>query len=254
MIVPKADLGIASARSMAGYLVANELLGPRSGLSLFAVGMVLPFGAQGAAVLLGAWLFTRIELPARPEAPTQQHIGHDIVEGLRWIRHNRAIRTLSLVIFVFNLTWGHPGESRPLGAGTASASMPSASDCSRPRLASAGPRRPGYDRLERRVSLATLMKACLTLEVLLHLALAFTTHLVVALSLMFVFGCYAFVWGSVSNAVRMRATPDAFQGRVGSVYFFGMTTGLLVGQFLGGLIATKWGVAAPFWFAFVGAG
>jgi MFS family permease len=62
------------------------------------------------------------------------------------------------------------------------------------------------------------------------------------------------VWGSVSNAVRMRATPDAFQGRVGSVYFFGMTTGLLVGQFLGGLIATKWGVAAPFWFAFVGAG
>ena len=33
-----------------------------------------------------------------------------------------------------------------------------------------------------------------------------------------------------------------------------LTTGLLVGQFLGGLIATKWGVAAPFWFAFVGAG
>jgi predicted MFS family arabinose efflux permease len=29
---------------------------------------------------------------------------------------------------------------------------------------------------------------------------------------------------------------------------------LLVGQFLGGLIATRWGVAAPFWFAFVGAG
>ena len=46
----------------------------------------------------------------------------------------------------------------------------------------------------------------------------------------------------------------AYQGRVSSVYFFGLTSGLLVGQFLGGLIATRWGVAAPFWFAFVGAG
>jgi predicted MFS family arabinose efflux permease len=255
MIVPKADLGIASARSMAGYLVANELLGPPIGAFLFAVGMVLPFGAQGGAVLLGAWLFTRIELPARLEAPTQQHIGHDIVEGLRWIRHNRAIRTLSLVIFVFNLTWGAPwgilvlwAQDR-LGVDAVGFGLLSTAVGIGGVLAVLG-----YDRLERRVSLATLMKACLTLEVLLHLALAFTTHLVVALSLMFVFGCYAFVWGSVSNAVRMRATPDAFQGRVGSVYFFGMTTGLLVGQFLGGLIATKWGVAAPFWFAFVGAG
>lgn len=111
-----------------------------------------------------------------------------------------------------------------------------------------------YDWLEKRVSLATLMKACLTLEVLLHLAPANTRHEWLALVLMFVFGSYAFVWGSVSNAVRMRATPMAYQGRVSSVYFFGLTSGLLVGQFLGGLIATRWGVAAPFWFAFVGAG
>lgn len=256
MIVPKADLGIGSARQMAGYLVANELLGPPIGAFLFAVGMAAPFGAQAAAVLLAAWLFTRVELPTRgSQAKPDQHIGRDIAEGLRWIWGNKPVRTLSLIIFIFNLTWGAPWgilvlwAQDQLGVGAVGYGLLSTAIGLGGILAVLS-----YDWLEKRVSLATLMKACLTLEVLLHLALANTRHEWLALVLMFVFGSYAFVWGSVSNAVRMRATPMAYQGRVSSVYFFGLTSGLLVGQFLGGLIATRWGVAAPFWFAFVGAG
>jgi len=71
---------------------------------------------------------------------------------------------------------------------------------------------------------------------------------------MVVFGGYAFVWGSLSSAVRQRATPNEYQGRVGSVYWLGLIVGLLLGQLLGGLIARHFGAAAPFWFAFVGAG
>jgi predicted MFS family arabinose efflux permease len=256
MIVPKADLGIGSARQMAGYLVANELLGPPIGAFLFAVGMAAPFGAQAAAVLLAAWLFTRVELPTRgSQAKPDQHIGRDVAEGLRWIWGNKPVRTLSLRIFIFNLTWGAPWgilvlwAQDQLGVGAVGYGLLSTAIGLGGILAVLS-----YDWLEKRVSLATLMKACLTLEVLLHLALANTRHEWLALVLMFVFGSYAFVWGSVSNAVRMRATPMAYQGRVSSVYFFGLTSGLLVGQFLGGLIATRWGVAAPFWFAFVGAG
>jgi predicted MFS family arabinose efflux permease len=256
MIVPKADLGIGSARQMAGYLVANELLGPPIGAFLFAVGMAAPFGAQAAAVLLAAWLFTRVELPTRgSQAKPDQHIGRDVAEGLRWIWGNKPVRTLSLIIFIFNLTWGAPWgilvlwAQDQLGVGAVGYGLLSTAIGLGGILAVLS-----YDWLEKRVSLATLMKACLTLEVLLHLALANTRHEWLALVLMFVFGSYAFVWGSVSNAVRMRATPMAYQGRVSSVYFFGLTSGLLVGQFLGGLIATRWGVAAPFWFAFVGAG
>lgn len=256
MIVPKADLGIGSARQMAGYLVANELLGPPIGAFLFAVGMAAPFGAQAAAVLLAAWLFARVELPTRgSQAKPDQHIGRDVAEGLRWIWGNKPVRTLSLIIFIFNLTWGAPWgilvlwAQDQLGVGAVGYGLLSTAIGLGGILAVLS-----YDWLEKRVSLATLMKACLTLEVLLHLALANTRHEWLALVLMFVFGSYAFVWGSVSNAVRMRATPMAYQGRVSSVYFFGLTSGLLVGQFLGGLIATRWGVAAPFWFAFVGAG
>ncbi|HQK31532.1 MAG TPA: MFS transporter, partial [Phycicoccus sp.] len=170
-IVPKADLGIGSARQMAGYLVANELLGPPIGAFLFAVGMAVPFGAQAAAVLLAAWLFTRVELPRREsETRPEQHIGRDIVEGLRWIRHNRAVRTLSLVIFIFNLTWGAPWgilvlwAQDQLGVGAVGFGLLSTA-VGLGGIVAIG----SYDWLEKRLSLATLMKTCLTLEVLLHL-------------------------------------------------------------------------------------
>jgi MFS family permease len=42
------------------------------------------------------------------------------------------------------------------------------------------------------------------------------------------------------------------QGRVSSVYMIGVMGGMVVGSVLGGLIAGRWGVTAPFWFAFVG--
>lgn len=256
MLVDKTDLGVANARSMAGYLVANQMVGPPLGAFLFAAGTALPFGTQAAAMLLAAWLFSRVDLPrggVRGEVRT--HVLADIGEGLRWIAHNPAVRTLTIVIFVFNLTWGAPygvlvwwAQERlgvgPVGFGllaTATAVGGIASVL-------------GFDWLDRRFSYATMMKVCLTLEVLMHLALALTTSLVVALAIMVISGAYTFVWGSISGAIRQRATPTEYQGRVASVYWFGVVVGLLAGQLVGGLLASGWGATAPLWFAFVGAG
>jgi predicted MFS family arabinose efflux permease len=89
-------------------------------------------------------------------------------------------------------------------------------------------------------------------EVLTHLALALTTSGWVAIVIMTVFGAYAFTWGTVSNTIRQRAVPTAYQGRVGSVYMTGLFLGLVLGQAIGGPIAQRWGLTAPFWFAFGG--
>jgi predicted MFS family arabinose efflux permease len=110
----------------------------------------------------------------------------------------------------------------------------------------------GYGWLERRVPLATLMRTCLTLEVLMHLAFAVNRSPVLAFALMFVFGAYAFVWSTLAQSVRQRAVPTQFQGRVGSVYSVGMYGGLVLGLAMGGPIAHVWGLTAPFWFGFVG--
>jgi MFS family permease len=255
MLVPPADLGIANARMMSGFLVANQLIGPAVGATLFAVGAAVPFGVQALALLLAAGLFARVRLPRRTGERPEQHVGRDILDGLRWIAHNAPVRTLTVVILLFNITWGAPWgvlvywAQERLGVSAVQFGLLTTASAVGGIAAVLS-----YDRLERRIPLGRLMKACLTLEVLTHLALALTTSFRVALGIMVVFGSYAFVWGSLSSAVRQRATPLELQGRVGSVYWVGLVGGLLVGQLLGGLIAERFGPAAPFWFAFAGAG
>jgi MFS family permease len=256
MFVEKPDLGIANSRMQAGFLTANQLVGPPVGAFLFAAGMAWPFVTQLVCVVLGVVLVSRIGSTrdqVRPSIDT--HVRQDIVEGIRWLWRHAAIRTLAIVILTFNITWGaawsilvlwsldrvHMGE---VGFGlltTASALGGIVGTAC-------------YGWLERHFDLSALMKTCLLLEVFMHLALALTTVPWVALLIMFGFGAYAFVWLNVSQVVRQRSVPLEFQGRVGSVYLIFVFGGLVIGQGIGGFIAERWGLAAPFWFAFVGSG
>jgi MFS family permease len=256
MVVDSRDLGIGNARLQSSFLLANQILGPPLGAFLFAAGLVWPFLVQVMLIGASVVLIARIATPrgaVRDVAGT--HVLRDIREGVAWLWRNDAVRTLALVIVAFNITWGAAWsvlvlyaldhlQMGPVGYGllTAAAAIGG--------LASTG----AYDWIERRFDLATVMRACLLLEVLTHLALALTTTGWVALVIMVVFGAYAFVWAAVSTTVRQRATPTELQGRVGSVYMVAVFGGLVIGQALGGVIAARWGVTGPFWFAFVGAG
>jgi predicted MFS family arabinose efflux permease len=102
------------------------------------------------------------------------------------------------------------------------------------------------------VSLGNVMRVGLIIETLTHLGLAVTKSPVVASVIFFVFGAHAFVWGTTSVTVRQRAVPEQLQGRVNSLNTICVFGGLVVGSVIGGLLATHYGVAAPFWFAFAG--
>jgi MFS family permease len=253
MVVAKADLGIGNARLMAGFITTNQLVGPALGAALFAAGMAWPFLTQALCVALGAVLVSRMSLPSTRRPVGRSHVRRDIVEGFRWVRSHPPVRTLILTIVTFNVTFGAAWsvlvlyatqrlDLGPVGFGlltTVSAVGGLAGTAS-------------YDWLERHASLANIMRAGLLLETFTHLGLALTTSGWVAMAIMFVFGAHAFIWGTTSRTVRMRAVPTELQGRVGSLNSIGVFGGLVVGQVLGGLIATAWGVTAPFWFAFVG--
>jgi predicted MFS family arabinose efflux permease len=256
MLVDKADLGIANARIMTGLVTVNQLIGPALGAFLFAVGMAVPFTVQAVCVALGAVLIGRIGTPrgaVREHVDT--HVRHDIVEGVRWLMRHRPVRTLALVIVTFNITWAAPWSVLVLwalqrvGIDEAGFGLLTSTAAAGGLLATVS-----YGWLERRVPLARLMRMALLCEVVFHLLMALTTSPWTAYPLMFFFGAYAFVWGTLSNAVRQRAVPTAFQGRVGSVYIICVMGGMLLGSLLGGLIAHQWGLVAPWWFAFVGAG
>ncbi|GAA1967378.1 MFS transporter [Microbacterium deminutum] len=255
MLARPADLGVGNARLQAGYLVANQLAGPPLGAFLFAIGSFWPFVVQVLCVALAVVLISRIARTPVPPRETTETGGkaHPIREGLRWLRGSPPVRTLVLIILVFNVTWAAPWSVLVLyateylhmgavgyGALTTAAALGGLVAISR------------FGWLERHVSFATLMRVCLTLEVLMHLSFALTTSAVVAFVIMFGFGAYAFVWGTISTTVRQRLVPLELQGRIASVNMVGVFAGLVIGQLLGGIIAQTWGLTAPWWFAFAG--
>lgn len=253
MVVAKEDLGIGNARVMAGFLTGNQLVGPAVGATLFAAGMAWPFFTQAVCVALGAVLVRRMRVPPLDRPKETSHVGRDIAEGFRWTWEHPAMRTLTLTIVTFNVTWGAAWSVlvlyalQQLGLDAVGFGLLT-SVVAVGGIVGTG----AYDWLERHMSLADIMRVGLAIETLTHLGLALTTSAWVAAGIMFAFGAHAFVWGTTSNAVRMRAVPTELQGRVGSLYMIGVFGGILVGQAIGGVIARIWGVTAPFWFAFAG--
>ena len=254
MLVEPRDLGVANARLFAGYITVNQLVGPPVGAALFAAGMVWPFVAQVVGLCFGVLLIARLRLPPHGRAPGQRsRVRHDMAEGFRWLWNHPPVRTLALVIVSFNVTFGAAWSvlvlyaTVHLGMGEVGFGLLTTAAAVGGLVGTSC-----YDWLERRVALGTLMRTCLTLEVFTHLGLALAPTPWVALAIMVVFGAYAFVWGTLAQAVRQRAVPTEFQGRVGSVYLVGVFAGMVLGSGLGGLIADQWGITAPFWFAAVG--
>jgi MFS family permease len=158
-----------------------------------------------------------------------------------------------MIILVFNITWAAPWGILVLYATDHLGMGPVGYGALTTASALGGLVGVGiFGALERRVSFATLMRVCLTLEVIMHLAFALTTVPAIAFVIMFGFGVYAFVWATISTTVRQRLVPLTLQGRIASVNMVGVFAGLVIGQALGGVIAQTWGLTAPWWFAFGG--
>ena len=253
-LVDHSDLTLANARLQTGFVTVYQLAGPPIGAALFAAGHAVPFVGQAVLVGIGAAMVTKVRLAPRKEVGTaSRRLQREVAVGFRWVRHHAAVRTLALTIFTFNITFGaawavlvlYAKERLGMSAvgfgllTTAAAVGGIAGTLT-------------YGWITRRVSLGNIMRVGLIVETFTHLSLALTTVPAVALAIMVVFGAHAFIWGTTSTTVRQRAVPEALQGRVSSVNGLAVFGGLVIGAALGGPIADRWGITAPFWFAFVG--
>ncbi len=254
MLVRRDDLAIANSRIQAGFITVNQLIGPPIGAALFAAGHASPFVVDALLIAAGALMVARLQLPPHGLAKHERsHIRAEIAEGVRWVWHHAAVRTLVLTILIFNVTFGAAWSvlvlyaKDHLGLGAIGFGLVTTVQAAGGLVGTAC-----YGWLTRHISLADLLRIGLIIETLTHLALALTRTPWVALVVFFVFGAHAFVWGTTSITVRQRAVPTALQGRVGSVNLVGVFGGLVVGSLVGGVLAQRYGVTAPFWFAFVG--
>jgi len=254
MLVTKRDLGIANARFTFGWVGLGQLAGPPIGAALFAIGAAWPFAGETICATAGVLLFTRVVLPPLVGAAAERRrLRHEILEGLRWSRDSLAMRALVIQILTFNITYGASWSvlvlysQQRLGMGPVGFGLLTAASALGSLLGTMT-----YGWLEQHVSLANIMRYGLILETFTHLVLAATRSPALAMTILFLFGIHLAYWATTATSVRQRAVPLDLQGRVGSVYSFAMMGGLVVGSALGGVLANRWGITAPYWFGFFG--
>ena len=252
-LVDRADLGIANARTSASMLLTNQLLFPPVGAFLFAIDRSVPFATNAVCVLAGAILISRVVTPVRETRRGDSSLVGELREGIRWLVAHAPMRTLTLTILAFNVTYGAAWSvlvlyaTQRLGMNAVGFGLITSAIAVGGVVGTAM-----YGRLERRFHLGDIMRVGLVIETVTHLVLALTTSSIVALGMLVIFGAHAFVWGTTSNVVRQRSVPDEVLGRVSGVYRVAIQGGIVIGTPIGGLIAAAFGITGPFWFAFAG--
>src|SRR5437868_1321649 len=197
MLVNQRDLGIANARTFTGVIVWNQMVGPPVGAAMFAAGMALPFVSETVCVLAGVLLISRVRLPVHLERARPARVREDIREGWRWLWAHPAVRTLAITIFTFNVTFGAAWSvlvlyaRLRLGMSALGFGLITTAIAVGGLLGTAS-----YGWLERHVPLGVIMRGGLIIETLTHLALALTRWVWLALTVFFIFGAHAFIWGT----------------------------------------------------------
>lgn len=266
-VVPRARLERANGWLIGGTTLMQQMIaGPLGGL-LFVVAASIPYFVNAgtyavSAILIG--LVTgvyRASPQGRPEPAARgarsvrteiRSVRAEIAEGFHWLVQQRLLRTMAVLIGLLNVT---------LTAATAVLVLLAKE---RLHLGSVG-----YgllftcmavggvlgsvvgDRLISRVTATWTVRVGLLVEAGLHLTLATSRSAYLIGFALFVFGVHGSLWSIVAGSLRQRLTPPHLLGRVGSSNLFIAAGGNCVGALLGGVIADRFGLTAPYWAGFV---
>jgi MFS family permease len=259
-VVPRASLERANGWLVGGTTITQQMIAGPLGGFLFVVSACVPFfvnaGTYAASAVLvgmvaGSYRASRASTAAEG-ASRAGAIRAELAEGFRWLAGQRLLRTMAILIGLLNLT---------LTAATAVLVL-----LVRERLHMGAV---GYgalftclavgallgsacgDRLIRKVTPTWTIRVGLLVEAGFHLVLATTHSAYLAGFTLFAFGIHGALWTIVNNSLRQRLTPPEMLGRVASTGIFIAAGGNCFGAILGGVIATQFGITAPYWVGFV---
>ena len=263
-VVPRARLERANGWLLGGdTLMQGMLAGPLAGF-FFAVAASIPFFVNAGTYVASAVLISLVAgtyrsppgpAPAKDSSEAPIALGRsvraEIAEGFRWLMGQRLLRTMAILIGLLNVT---------LTAATAVLVL-----LARERL---GLGSVGYgllftcmaaggilgsvigDRLIGWVTATWTIRIGLLIEAGMHLALATSRNAYFIGFALFAFGVHGALWTIVGASLRQRLTPPEMLGRVGSTGLFVAAGGNCVGALLGGVVASSFGITAPYWIGF----
>jgi len=272
-VVPREGLERANGWLIGGVTVMQNMIAGPLGALLFVVAASIPFWANSGTYAVSAVLIAMVvgSYRAAPKAVADEvprvsdeagdaagrphpirAVWAEMAEGFVWLRRQRILRTMAVLIGLLNVTL------------TAALAILVLLAKERLHLSSVG-----YgllftvmaagsilgsaigDRLIKKVTATWTIRIGLVIEAALHLVLATSLNSYVVGFFLFAFGIHGALWSIVGNSLRQRLTPPEMYGRVASTTLFIAAGGNCVGAVLGGVIAGKFGLTAPYWVAFV---
>src|SRR5581483_6234496 len=105
-IVARDRLEEANSRLYAVQISSQEFVGPPVGSLLFAAAMAAPFFLDAGSFVVAAALVLGIRSGRRTPAPdgrARSPLRTEIAEGLRWLWRHRLLRTLAIMLGIWNL-------------------------------------------------------------------------------------------------------------------------------------------------------
>ncbi|HEX9259382.1 MAG TPA: MFS transporter [Acidimicrobiales bacterium] len=247
-------LETANGRQYAAETVSNQFVGPPVGSALFAVAVSAPFWLDSATFFFSALLiallvgsFRPVAMPSPGEVPTgRRTIRGDVVEGLKWLRSHRLLRTLAVLLGVLNLTGAMANSTFVLFAleelGVSERTF---------GLLLAGMAVGGVvgglvgGRIARALGQSRALLVAATVPAAVSIAVGIAAEPISTMVLMSITGVFVVVWNIITVSLRQQVIPDELFGRVNSVYrFFG--TGMMpIGALAGGFLAEWFGLRTP---------
>ncbi len=242
-LVPADSLSKANSRLYAVELTANQFIGPPLGGLIAGVAAAWALGASAIGYLLAGTALAFIAgsyRPLRSGPPTR--IRHDIAEGVRYLFRHRVLRTLGIMVGVFNLASTATmavfplyaiGDDAPLELSAAGFGLlltaPAIGSVAGTFLV------PG---IERRLGRS---RALLLSAVAFSLAegIPGLTHSVPVIFVVMLVGngLLGIAWNVITVSLRQRIVPDHLLGRVNAGYRLLAWGTMPIGALLGGLIA-----------------
>lgn len=264
-VVPHAQLERANGWLVGGTTLTQSMIaGPLGGL-LFVVAASIPFFANAgtyavSAVLVGLLAGSFRASPMTPDdgsrpggarAGGARAVLGQVAEGFRWLVRQRMLRTMTFLIGLLNLTLtaaeavlvllakerlhlgpvGYGSLYTCMAAGTLLGSVSGAW-------------------LIKRVTATWTIRIGLLVEAGTHLTLATAPNAYIVGAVLVLFGVHGALWTIVGSSLRQRLTPPEMLGRVNSTSIFISAGGNCAGALLGGVIATDFGITAPYWVGF----
>ena len=247
-VVERSSLELANSRLQSVEIITRDFVGPPFGALLFGVATLTPFALDSASFGVAAVLVLTLTGSFRVERsgpPTR--IRTDIAEGLRWLWRHRLIRTLAIMLAVWNLVSAASMAVLVLFA-----------------LEELGTTRTGYGLLFTAWAVGGLLGSLVATRVIARLGHArslitavmvgalsytgmiFVTNPFVAGGLFLMEGVVVVIWNVITVSARQALVPAELFGRVNSVYRFVGWGVLPIGALLGGVVARAFGLRAPF--------